>query len=106
MPGFDMLGVDLDALHNTITTLRTCADTLQQQSRRITEHPFGLGNDEAGRNYSAQGAAIHAGLERMAACLHHWSAGTAATADVFAHAATEYERIDRERADAISAVHP
>ncbi|WP_330183304.1 hypothetical protein OHB26_06420 [Nocardia sp. NBC_01503] len=104
MPGFDVLGVDLDALHNTIGTLRTCADALRQQSHRITEHPFGAGS--AGRDYSAQGAAVQAGLERIASCLHNWSIATAATADVFAHAATEYERLDREHADRLTAVHP
>ncbi|WP_067561785.1 hypothetical protein [Nocardia acidivorans] len=106
MPGFDVLGVDLDALHNTIGTLRTCADSLRQQSDRITEQSFGTGRADAGRDYSAQGAAIHAGLERIAACLRHWSVATAATADVFDRAATEYERLDRERADRLTAVHP
>ncbi|MFB7721586.1 MULTISPECIES: hypothetical protein [unclassified Nocardia] len=104
MPGFNALGVDLDALRTTVTALRGSAETLGRQSRRITEHP--LGPDHAGRDYAAQGAAIHAGLERIAACLAHWSTATGAIADVFDHAATEYDRMDRERAAQLTAVHP
>ncbi|MFF2552577.1 hypothetical protein ACFVUS_16345 [Nocardia sp. NPDC058058] len=104
MPGFNALGVDLDALRNTVTALRGSAETLGTQSRRVTEHTFG--RDQAGRDYAEQGAAIHAGLERIAACLAHWGAATLAIGDVFDHAATEYARLDRERAAQLSAVHP
>ncbi|MET9488724.1 hypothetical protein [Nocardia sp. NPDC006630] len=106
MGGFDVLGVDLDGLRDTITTLRGCADTLEQQSRRVGAHVFGIGNDEAGRNYSASGAAVQHGFEHIAACLHRWSTVTAATADVFDGAAADYARIDHERAAAVSGVHP
>lgn len=100
MPGFEAVHAEIDAVRAAATTLRGCAAALEQQSRRITEHAFGAHGDQAGRNYAAQAAAIHDGFERIAACLHNWGASATATADVFDHAATEYARIDRERAAA------
>ncbi|WP_067543919.1 hypothetical protein [Nocardia crassostreae] len=98
MGGSNALGVDIDALRTMAATLRASASTLDRQSRRIAEHPFGIGNDQAGRNYSGQGTVVHNGLARIASSLRNWSAAAAATADVFDHAATEYARIDRNRA--------
>ncbi|GAB2565511.1 hypothetical protein [Nocardia heshunensis] len=95
-------GVRIATLRTAATTLRDGADALGQRSRAVGEHAFGLGNDRAGRNYSAQGGAVHQGFERAAACLRAWSGAAAATADVFDRAAAEYARIDRDRATALT----
>ncbi|MFD7846189.1 hypothetical protein ACFV4K_25010 [Nocardia sp. NPDC059764] len=97
-------GVRVTALHTAATTLRDNAGALRQHAHAIGDHAFGLGNDAAGRDYSAQGAGIHRGFERAAGCLRHWAAAAAATADVFDRAATEYARLDHERAAALHQV--
>ncbi|WP_067698192.1 hypothetical protein [Nocardia jejuensis] len=105
MSGSTMLGVDTDALRGAAVTLRECAVTLGLQGRRVGDRAFGSGND-AGFDYSRQGRAVHEGLERIAARLRDWSAAAEATATVFARAAAEYDRIDTERARAVSEVRP
>ncbi|MFE5289059.1 hypothetical protein ACFRAQ_29180 [Nocardia sp. NPDC056611] len=97
-------GVRVTALHTAATTLRDNAEALRQHAHAIGDHAFGLGNDAAGRDYSAQGAAIHRGFERAAGCLRHWAAAAAATADVFDRAASEYARLDHDRATALHQV--
>ncbi|MFE3103135.1 hypothetical protein [Nocardia tengchongensis] len=94
-------GVRIAALHTAASTLRDNASALRQHAGAVADHAFGCGNDRAGRDYSAQGANVHQGFERAAACLRYWSAAAAATADVIDRAATEYERLDRERASAL-----
>ncbi|MEV6771373.1 hypothetical protein AB0N05_22400 [Nocardia sp. NPDC051030] len=106
MGGSNVLGVDTDALRGAAATLRDCSATLDQQARLVTEHAFGIGNDQAGRNYSKQGAAIHTGFEHIAACLRNWSTAAATTSAVFDSAAKEYDRIDADRAAAVTAVQP
>ncbi|WP_067711716.1 type VII secretion target [Nocardia yamanashiensis] len=106
MGGSDVLGVSTETLRGAATMLRETAATLGRQSNRIGEHAFGIGNDEAGRNYAPQGSAVHHGLERIAGCLHAWAASVSATADVFDRAAAEYDRLDSTRAAAVAGVHP
>lgn len=96
--GVDGFAVDIDALRAAAGTLRTSAETLGAQARRVDDHMFGVGNDEAGRNYSEQGMAVHHGLERLAGWLRDWGSATAATAGGFDVAVAEYVRNDRERA--------
>lgn len=97
-------GVRVTTLHAAATTLRDNAGALRQHAHAIDDHAFGLGNDSAGRDYAAQGAAVHRGFERAAGCLRHWGAAAAATADVFDRAATEYARLDHDRATALHRV--
>ncbi|MFE3058502.1 hypothetical protein [Nocardia sp. NPDC059239] len=97
-------GVRIAALRDGATTLRDNAAALGQHARTVGEHAFGIGRDEAGRNYSAQGIAVHQGFERAAACLRYWGAAASATAEVFDRAATEYARLDREYATALTRV--
>ncbi|WKY51661.1 hypothetical protein [Nocardia seriolae] len=98
----------ISALRAAATTLRDNADALQRHSRAVGDHAFGvgrafaIGSDEAGRNYAAQGIAIHEGFERVAACLRYWGAAATATADIFDRAAAEYTRIDRAHAAALT----
>ncbi|MEU0544421.1 hypothetical protein ABZ319_31575 [Nocardia sp. NPDC005978] len=106
MPGFGALHADLTEMRVAATTLRCCADALARQSRAVAENSFGAGSSDAGRDYAAQAAAIHAGFTRVAAFLHRWSSAALLTADVFDHAAAEYERLDRERAASAGAAQP
>ncbi|MTE11631.1 hypothetical protein [Nocardia aurantiaca] len=100
----DDFGVRIAALHAAATTLRDNAASLGQRARAVGDHAFGIGNDQAGRNYAAQGTAMHQGFERAAACLRYWGAAAAATADVFDRAATEYARLDHAHATALTGV--
>ncbi|MBL1075109.1 hypothetical protein JK358_11965 [Nocardia sp. 2] len=102
MSGSNALSIDVDGLRAAAATLRDEAVTLRLQSRRITDHTFGVGNDQAGRNYARQGAAVHDGFERVADCLRDWGTAVSVTADVFDLAASEYERQDRERAERVT----
>ncbi|GAB0106214.1 hypothetical protein JMUB6875_51980 [Nocardia sp. JMUB6875] len=95
-------GVRISALHAAATTMRDNAAALHGHSRTVGEHAFGMGHDQAGRDYASQGAAIHQGFERVAACLRCWAAAATATADVFDRAAAEYARLDRARAAALN----
>ncbi|WP_067818876.1 hypothetical protein [Nocardia inohanensis] len=106
MGGSDVLGVSTESLRGAAAMLREAATTLGRQSNRIGEHAFGIGNDEAGRNYPSQGSGVHHGVERIAACLRAWATSAAVTADVFDRAAAEYDRIDSTRAAAVAGVHP
>ncbi|MVU78881.1 hypothetical protein GPX89_16710 [Nocardia sp. ET3-3] len=102
MGGHGDFGVRVSILHAGAATLRDNADALQQHSRAVGEHPFGIAENEAGRNYATQGAAVHQGFERAAACLRYWAAAATATADVFDRAATEYTRIDQAGATVLT----
>ncbi|MFI6870109.1 hypothetical protein [Nocardia sp. NPDC050406] len=97
--GPDGFAVDIDALRAAAGSLRDSAVVLRTQARRVDDHLFGIGNDEAGRDYSEQGLAVHRGLERLAGWLRDWGSATAATAAAFDLAVAEYVRNDRERAE-------
>ncbi|MEC3913220.1 hypothetical protein [Nocardia sp. CDC160] len=101
MGGSGDFGVRVSSLHAAAATLRENATALQEHSRAVQEHT--IGGNATGRDYTAQGKAIHQGFEQIAACLRYWSEASAATAEVFDRAAGEYARIDRERATSISA---
>ncbi|WP_405489353.1 hypothetical protein [Nocardia sp. NBC_00511] len=104
MGGSGDFGVRVAALHAMATTLREESTALAQRARAVDEHAFGVGGDSAGRNYAAQGRAVHDGFERVAGCLRQWGTAAAATADVFDRAAAEYARIDRDRSTALAEV--
>ncbi|MBF6179693.1 hypothetical protein [Nocardia otitidiscaviarum] len=97
--GADSFAVDIAALRIAAATLRDSAESLRLQARRIDEHMFGIGNDEAGRNYAEHGMSVHRGLEHLAGWLRDWATATATTASGLDTAVTEYERTDRERAE-------
>lgn len=96
--GPEGFAVDIDALRAATGTLRDSAEALRTQARRVDDHMFGIGNDEAGRNYSVQGMAVHHGLERLAGWLRDWGTATSGTAAAFDTSVAEYVRNDRERA--------
>jgi hypothetical protein len=77
---------------------RRSATAVQDQRKRVTEHMFGIGNDEAGRNYSQEGIAVHRGLERIEAWLGHWSTATTATGDAIGASVVVYTELDEDRA--------
>ncbi|NNH71947.1 hypothetical protein HLB23_19145 [Nocardia uniformis] len=96
--GPDGFAVDIDALRLAAGTLRDSAESLRQQALRVDDHRFGVGNDEAGRNYSIPGMTVHRGFERLAGWLRDWGSSSAVTAAGLDTAAAEYVRNDRERA--------
>ncbi|QLY31923.1 hypothetical protein [Nocardia huaxiensis] len=102
MSGSNALSVDIEGLRGAAATLRDGSATLRRQSRRVDDHAFGGSGEQAGRNYARQGSAVHSGFEHVADCLRNWGMALAATADVFDSAASEYQRLDRERAARIS----
>lgn len=104
MGGSGDFGVRVAALHAMATTLREESTALATRAHAVDEHAFGVDGDSAGRNYAAQGRAVHQGFERIAGCLRQWAGAATATADVFDRAAAEYARIDRSRATDLAEV--
>ncbi|MGW4088746.1 ESX-1 secretion-associated protein [Nocardia sp. NPDC004750] len=97
MGGSEMVGVRTGELGALGSDYRRSADVIRDQAKRVADHLFGS-SAEAGRNYAAQGIAVHQGLERVGAWLRIWSEATTATADALGAAVVAYTETDQQRA--------
>ncbi|WP_328409382.1 hypothetical protein [Nocardia sp. NBC_00403] len=98
-----MLGVSTGELGNLANDIRTSAGVVQTQSKRVTDHMFGVGNDEAGRNYAQEGIAVHGGFETIGNWLRNWSEAATAIADSVGAAVVVYSTTVEEHAKQIAA---
>ncbi|QIS09072.1 hypothetical protein [Nocardia arthritidis] len=93
--------VDTSELAKLANELRTSSSAVKEAVKNITDNPFSA--NEAGRNYSKQGAEVHAALERAANWLKIWANATTATADAFGKSAITYSTVDASNADKTTA---
>ncbi|MEV2218699.1 hypothetical protein AB0E01_02330 [Nocardia vinacea] len=94
----DKMGVKTGELGALGSDFRRSASAVKVQAKRVTDHMFGVGNDEAGRNYSQEGSAVHSGLERIDAWLENWSDATDALGNALGASVVVYSEVDRAHA--------
>ncbi|WP_019929457.1 type VII secretion target [Nocardia sp. BMG111209] len=101
MNGGNELRVDPAGLRQLADRVGQSAEALARCTEPLGDSGFGAGTD-AGRDYAGQGAAVRAGVERLAGRLRQWGTATAATATAMHDAADSYAAAEQNNAHGVA----
>lgn len=90
------------ALQRISQELQRSAATVGNHVKDVRDHDFGPA--QAGRNYSAQGTAVHEGLTRIGSWLDNWRQAVAASAVAMNQGVVNYQNADTTNASNVAGV--
>ncbi len=97
------LNVKRDEVTNVATIFDTTADTIEHEAEAAARCTFD--GPMAGREYTANGTAVHGGYEKIAASLRDWNTQSRGIATTMRAAVAQYGAGDDKNADNLTGQH-
>lgn len=95
------MNVDRDEITNVATIFESTADTIGYEGAAAARCTFD--GPMAGRKYAASGAAIHRGVDKIAASLQNWESQSRGIGKAMRDGVTQYGHHDRQNAETLTA---